>query len=407
MLNKINSIVFHIAVTVASVLSVSCDPIESVVNGKPTLTVSENPVTVAVNWSKSVTITGGSGSYLIKSISDSSIILASVYIFQNNPKMISIEGKKLGTAKVVVQDSAKTAEVEISVTVAVMVASPSSVTIKVQGRKYVYFQGGTSPYSIDQHANSAIATVNFSGSSIYVEGNAPGSTSVTVKDNASPANTVSIPITVIPKPVFTTAGKISFQSSKGDFVTEGIYSESSPSTVPVNDAGAGGFVSKFSTMGNIGQIIGYKKKTSTTVDIIVLIFLKNSFNAGSVPFDTSSLLEAGREVAGGGFGFDVNIYSESGPVYTLYNGNLIFSTLTEQTAAGSFSGSAYLEQNGIPVPGNNATVNQGTFNVPLIVDDFILTAGTVKQNRILHRLEQLMKPQIEKMKRRLELQQKY
>jgi hypothetical protein len=373
---------------------------------KPVLTASENTLTIARNYSKSISVTGGKGSYRVKSISDSTIVKVSFYPSNQTStqfsQTVSFSGEKVGTTKIVIQDSAKTAEVEITVTVAVMVSSPSSVTVKTQQTKYIYISGGTYPYSIDQSPNASVATVFINGSSLEVTGFSPGTTSVTIRDNATPANKLTIPINVILPPSFTTSGKISFSSTKGNFATEGIYASNNANDLPSNDAGAGGFVSKYSSIGNFGRVIGYKKKTSTTMDIVMFIFYKDAFTAGTLSLD-SAASNMPRETGTVIFGFDLLLNGFSNPIYSSFSGNLTFSTFNEQKAEGSFSGKAGLtSQQGKLIPGGDVTISQGLFSVPLIVEEGSFTSAAMDERSIFDQIERSAKPYIEKAKKRME-----
>jgi len=381
--------------------SLSCETGNSVDQGKPTLTVSENPIAIALNYGKSITVTGGTSSYRVKSISDSNIVSINFFpSYISNVKFsqtVNFFGKKLGTTKVVIQDSAKTAEVEIIVTVSVMASSPSAITVKTQRTKYASIIGGVYPYKISQPANSAIATVTLNGSSVMAEGVFQGSTSVTISDNSNPPNVLTIPITVTVPPLFTTAGKISFNYTNGTFETEGIYGASNTEDLPNNDAGAGGFVTKFSSSGNYGSIVGYKKKSATQVDFVLITFIKNEFAPSTISLDTGfSVIPGPRDYGAIMFGFDLVPYGRSNTAYSTFSGDMTFSSLSEQKAEGSFQGKAGLISNetGRLIPGHDVTISQGLFSVPLIAEDAEI--GIPRDKTIFNQIEKLMQPQIEK-----------
>ena len=73
-----NRIVLYFSLFTFAMVSFSCEKSNPVENAKPTLTASENPVMIAVGvqWSKNITITGGSGGYFVKS--NSLILLVSI-----------------------------------------------------------------------------------------------------------------------------------------------------------------------------------------------------------------------------------------------------------------------------------------------------------------------------------------
>lgn len=387
--------------------SLSCEKSNPVGNqGKPTLKASESNVSVALNYYKGITVSGGQGRYFVKSMTDSNIVQTNFYQQSSGTGQISwyveFYAKKLGSTKIIIQDSAKTAEVEIVVTVAIMVSSPSSISVKTQQTKSGYISGGTSPLKISQASNTAIATVTLSGSSITVTGVSQGTTSVTISDNSNPSNMVTIPITVIIPPTFSTTGKIAFVSTIGNFATEGIYGANNPSFMPSNDAGAGGFVTKFYTDGLIGQIIGYKMLTSTQFDIVVIFFLMNSLTPATISLD-SGYSNNPRDIGIIAFAFNLSTNTTTEHLYSTYSGSLTFSTLNEQKAEGSFGGKAGMEG----VMGSDVTISQGSFSVPLLVEEESMNLINKGDQKLFNQIEKMLQPQIDKMKEQIELQKKH
>ncbi|MCD6248848.1 MAG: hypothetical protein J7J98_00780 [candidate division Zixibacteria bacterium] len=81
--------------------------------------------------------------------------------------------------------------------VAVLTATPTSVSIaSAGGTADVAIGGGATPYSIVTQPDAGVATATLVDATLTVTAVADGSTSVVVKDNSSPAQTVTIPVTV-------------------------------------------------------------------------------------------------------------------------------------------------------------------------------------------------------------------
>ena len=227
-----------------------------------------------------------------------------------------------------------------------------------------------------------------------VQGIAQGSTSVVVKDNATPPNKVTISITVIPKTVFTTAGKISFSSNKGDFSVNGIFAENFI-TAAANSEGAGGQII-IELSSSFGYIIGYKKKSQNIIDIVSIVFVKKTLSQGTLAIDSSRNLGYDTAVVSIAFGADLN--SQTPDSYVLHTGSLTFSVLNTQKATGTFSGAGTLIRNNVPVAGNTVSVTNGMFDVPLLVEDFGLANKSAEQERILGFAKKLIEKDLMKMK---------
>jgi len=84
--------------------------------------------------------------------------------------------------------------------------TPPQITVAVGGSGTVGISGGTPPYTIQTPPNSSIATATLSGSTMTINGVANGSTSLVVRDNATPTPaTATLPITV-----YATGSGVSF-----------------------------------------------------------------------------------------------------------------------------------------------------------------------------------------------------
>ncbi|MFA5832041.1 MAG: hypothetical protein WDA22_01060 [Bacteroidota bacterium] len=380
-----------IAIVSAALFSLSCNELSTSPSSSQgqLLTASENPVFVAQNYSTSVKVTGGKGTYRVKSITDSSIV--QLFLYPTNPgtasfaMYVNIQGMKLGTTKIVIQDSAKTAEVEIGITVVTFAASPSNVKVKVNRTSYVSILGGKKPYVIELNANPSIAAVTFDNYFMTVRGVAEGTTSVTIRDDSNPTNKVTVPIEVIAEPKFTTAGQITFSSNIGNFSANGIYSI--VNNLPASDEGAGGMIYLLGSSGNLCTITGYKKKSGTLFDAVTFGFLKKDLSAGTLAIDTN-IFQIDTAIVM--FIFNGDITTETGDMYRLTSGSLTFNTLTTQHATGTFNGSGVLFRNDVIIPGNNASVTNGLFDVPMLLEDPGLSPSVKNEDKRIKAFVQKM-----------------
>lgn len=392
-----------------ALLTISCNKSNPVTPGKQQLTISENPVTVALNSPRTIFVSGGTGPCSVKSISDSSVVSASIVSYSSLiGNYLTLTGRKTGSAAIVLQDSARTAEAEVTVTVAEMAASPSGVTVQVGRTANVTIQGGSYPYAIDQNTNAAVATVTFTDYSFNILGVAPGSTSLVVKDNASPARKVTISITVIPRVTFTTPGKMSFSSTVGDFAANGIMVDdiNNLPTLPANSEGAGGtFLSIYAPTDNsiytptinLVAIVGFKKHSQNIADVAAVIFTKSSLDRGVLVIASSQ--SSGPDTALVEFVLNGDLNSQTADTYLLSTGTLILTTLSTQKTTGTFSGSAILLRNNIPVAGSSATVTGGAFDVPLLADYGGYRAPSFADPRMSAFAKKMVDGMITKMKR--------
>jgi hypothetical protein len=394
---KILSLLPILAAAILIILALSCEKDNPVGSGTTQLTASENPVVLSMVNPRYITISGGQGPCSVKSISDSSVVDAYVIAYQVEGPLVLV-GKALGTAVVTVQDSAQTAEVEISVTVANLAASPANVTVRVGKTQYVSLEGGSQPYAIDVPADSTIAGALLGSSYVIITGNAPGSTSLVVRDAASPPNTVAISITVTPRPVLTTSGKISFSSGAGDFSAEGVLSDAQVDirTVPVNSQAAGGMILPGPVGANYGAMLGYWRRSQNTADAVVIVFSKSNLSQGQVPIDTLPFNGDHKAMVEFVLGGDLN--SDTPDTYVMHAGTFTFTTLNSQKATGTFSGAATLTINNVPVAGRNTSVTNGTFDVPLMEDDSGVSAPNAERQRLAAFAEKLIKKHLVQLK---------
>lgn len=362
----------------------------------PLLTASKTNVNVALNNSYYITVGGGNGPYVISSNSDSTVIRAALgsQIGSNEAgelQELMLTGLKIGSAKIVVKDSAQQLQVEISIIVAVMVASESSIKVKVNRYKYITLSGGLYPYTIAQNANAAIAQITFNTNSNFVDikGVSVGSTNIVFKDNSQPSNSASVAIEVIAEQKYTTAGTFSFASSSGNFSVSGIAAREFDEA-PANTEGAGGSViNRFSSTSSFIYLYGYKKKAFNIVDVVVMYISKKQFSAGLLPVSDKIYRTDSATVL---YVFDGNLDSDIADVNVLSSGNVILSTLNAQKAVGTFSGNGYLMRGEDIVPGVAVSLTNGAFDVPIIVeDDLALVNQTPEVKRINSFVERIIR----------------
>ena len=165
---------------------------------------TQNPKSVSVGVGNSINLTmsGGTAPYSIQTQPDSTISLA---LMNNN--VLTLVGSATGNTSVTLQDSAgNTINLNIVVGNAEtpLAVSPTSISANVASAGTVTISGGTAPYSITTPASSSIASVLVSNNNtLSVLGVAAGTTSVTIQDSYSPAETITIPITINNAPVIS------------------------------------------------------------------------------------------------------------------------------------------------------------------------------------------------------------
>lgn len=300
-----------------------------------------------------------------------------------NGRYLYLYALKTGTTTLTIEDSAKNAKVDVLVTVRVMASTPSQVNMIVGDYEGVYMNGGNSPYTISQQPNSAIVLLNeFSSGGYEIRGLRVGTTSMIVTDNSNPKNSVTIPITIKPKPKFATAGSMSFQSNKENFETQGIYTEADDAEgFPTNDEGAEGFLTLFDEGGNICTIVGYKKHSETSIDVVVIFFAKTNLSPGSLTFDSTWIIE--DSVASCFVTFNGNIATHEAESYILTSGTVVLTQYSKTHAAGTFVGNGVNVQNGNAIIGNEIALTNGKFTVPLLAEEEIfLSKRNVEKQQI-------------------------
>ncbi len=318
---------------------------------KAALTATPTSVSLLVGGMASVTISGGKMPYSVKSNSDSTKVLATV-----SGSTLSVTGLAVGTATIVVKDSAGTSTVSVPVTVASMIATPNSVTVVKGSIATVTISGGSTPYTIQTAPTSSVATATISGSTLSITGVGAGTTSVTVKDNSATAKTVSVNITVTASTPTGTSGTVSFNSDKGNFTATGIYD---PDATSGN--GAGGFSMTFSGS-SVLTIYAYRFNSATSLDVTVIQFMDTApIAAGTFIYPSTS----SKSVMISYFPAMNPSDSTTENFYLFSTATANISAITSSNAQGTFSGSGMYIANGTPNPSQTITATGGSFNVPL------------------------------------------
>ena len=147
-----------------------------------------SPVSVVVNGTQNVTVSGGDGTYTAKS-SDEKIATVTV-----SKATITVKGIKAGNATITVTDSKKvTGTLNVTVVDGV-VADKATVSVAVGKEDVVNISGGTAPYTVASK-NEKIATASIKDSKLTIKGVAEGSTTVTITDKNKTAATVTVTVT--------------------------------------------------------------------------------------------------------------------------------------------------------------------------------------------------------------------
>ncbi len=392
-----------LCVLMLAVISFSCNESSTTPSAPqaPVLSVRETNVSVALNYSRTISITGGNGIYHVKSVTDSSIVslMFNYYYTQDGVQYGSayLIPKKLGVTAVTIEDSAKRAEVKITITVSIMATDPTSMKIRAGNGGSINIMGGTMPYYILNAPNPSVATVQLSSNYVYVTAVTAGSTSVTFQDNANPTpHSVTVPIEVTPIPQFTTAGKVSFNSTKGDFSSNGIASQDI-APLPANSEGAGCWIYTYTPSESFIQLVAYRKKTMDLVDVISITFDKVGISPGTLPIDTTYKLNTASVIVV----FDGNLRSQTVDMYRLTSGSVDITMLNSQYAKGTFSGNAVMIREHTVFPALTNVLTNGLFDVPVLVDTYNMIDQPSPDKEVMNIVRKMNEIPVKKMMARM------
>jgi len=159
---------------------------------------NNNPasISVGVGNSMNLTLSGGIQPYSIQTTPDPTITIAQI-----NDNTLTIIGVAAGTTAtpMVLQDSAGQT-VSLNITVGIetpLSATPQNISGTGNGSSNTTtISGGTAPYTIVKQPDPGTASALISGNTLTIIGVAGGNTSVTIQDSFSPAETLTIPITI-------------------------------------------------------------------------------------------------------------------------------------------------------------------------------------------------------------------
>jgi len=321
------------------------------------LVATPNSVTVVIGSNATVTINGGTTPYTIVTNPTSTVATATI-----SGSTLSVTGVAVGTTSVVVKDNSsptKTVTVGITVTATAtgLTASPTSVSVAVGSASSATISGGTTPYTIQTAPSSSIATASISGATLSVSGVAVGVTSVVVKDNSSPAKTVTVSITVTSSSGgFSTAGSLSFSSDKGNFSANGIFDPN-----VTTGSGAGAMVVS-SGGSNTLTVYGFRAN-GTSYELVLAIFMDSApIATGSYTYPPTT----GSKLVMISYFPAVKPNDTTDSFYLMSSAAANISAMTSSNSQGTFSGSGMYYANGTLNPSQTISITGGTFNVPVI-----------------------------------------
>jgi hypothetical protein len=139
----------------------------------------------------------------------------------------------------------------------------------------------------------------------------------------------------------------------------------------------------------MGEMYVYagKYNSPTSIDVVVLMMMDQAapMSTGTyqtIPVGTTKMFQFMFAPA-----VNPSDTAAMESVYMLTSGSATISTLSSTAAAGTFSGSGFYLNNGIPVPTQTINVTNGSFNVPLLVGEGGLT---VDQRKAIEKIARRM-----------------
>jgi hypothetical protein len=240
-----------------------------------------------------------------------------------------------------------------------LTATPPSISVAVGAQGTSTVSGGTAPYSIQTTPNASIATATISGAVVTGRGVAQGSTSVVVRDNSTPALTVSIPINVGGGGGGTTSGSISFNftgATTGTYSATGTYDSNA-----TTGQGVGGFRYSSGGAGYL-QINAYKINSATDWSILT-VTLRNPGTLATGTYTVNVDPNANNFASLTWVPhYNPNQPATYNDAYISATGSFVLSTLTSSNAQATFSGTAVY----LPSPTQTINLASGSFNVNYI-----------------------------------------
>ncbi|MEB0031459.1 hypothetical protein QN372_11935 [Undibacterium sp. RTI2.1] len=253
---------------------------------QPLVTTAASDIVVAINSSSTYAISGGLAPYFASS-SNTSVVVPSV-----NGSTLVINGLLAGTGKVSIRDSSGlTISINVSVgkgvPVTLFTSAPSIITIGQGASPNYTIGGGTAPYTAGS-SNVAVATVTLAGSSLVINGVAPGTANIVVTDNVGATVTIvvtviattSTTLTVSPSTVIAYAGDtLAFRIDGGSAPYSVISNNSAIATIPNNSVSASGgtFTAFLAKPGSVSIVVADATGLTQTINITVNVAISNMF----------------------------------------------------------------------------------------------------------------------------------
>lgn len=159
----------------------------------PITTTAASAITVGAKTAQTFVIAGGTAPF---QISSSNVQVATASVDSRN---FTVAGWVLGTATITISDASQQ-KATIEVTVAdfsptFYTAAPASFTVAISTPRSFVLGGGVPGYAADS-TDARIADATVSAGKLLVTGKSVGTTTVVVRDSASPAATVTLTVTV-------------------------------------------------------------------------------------------------------------------------------------------------------------------------------------------------------------------
>lgn len=183
------------------------------------VSLSKNEITLERGKeNKEISISSGSGQYTATSNNQN---VATVSIIE---EILVIKAIGQGTTQILVKDSKteKTTEVKVTVTIADIALSASSISVRATENGAISISAGSGNYEVSS-SNGVIATAAINGNNIVIAGKTIGSTKITVKDKVT-GKEATINVTVSSKQNITlsqTTVEVNEANSKNINITTG------------------------------------------------------------------------------------------------------------------------------------------------------------------------------------------
>ena len=159
------------------------------------ISFSQSSISLSINGSQSVTVSGGNGTYTVSGNSNTSVASANL-----SGSTLAISGLATGGATITVCDTSGTCGT-LSVTIGSSGTSglslgQRSISLVAGGSQVVSVSGGNGTYNISNNSNSSVASAGMSGNGVTVYGVAAGSTTITICDTSNNnCGTLSVTVT--------------------------------------------------------------------------------------------------------------------------------------------------------------------------------------------------------------------